>query len=794
VDPRDRRPAGPAAAGPEAAVTIPGPADHPRRPARPRTTPDTMPLTAADCPLLPADSPLIDLYNQVEAAVKQARDPALSPALDPDRSAAAERGLAGARALLTRERYRIGFLGGSGMGKSATLNNVVRRKLASGGGEARAATSVVSRFFPSPPGTPPRLRLEYMTLTQFQQRRYALARCIGGAVKNCAPPDPAATADDMRAENVRLITELEGEIEAQQKETEGDEMARVDARAAADRKTLLRLLKAFQKHGRELCAGGPVPNGRPVPLSDTEDLSVDLYEYTNHQTGGEPNDRDLIWQIMVWFPTENASHQIELIDLPGVGTERDGDDLTTLAFLDQLDGALMFRHAGKATPAEFARLITALNTGNQDKRWEFSEARESLRERIWMVVTHADQLNKTNYGQEGNNKGTFLDGIADQMATFGIPQTYVRFVANGYHNDLAGLGPNPSADAFVGCYKTTFRLAVGPDGSYELPPKLAAHPVLRDAFQEVLRDGGIERLRRVITSELADKVRRLLCRHAARNLANAAEDLRSHAYAMSELDGLTEEHFLAFNEWATRAKYLSGRRVGTDPANPAYRNVLRYTEAEFEPVRAGLRGLFAKAAQTALSPDPREQHQAISDQLDRKARLLVPDAIGKLFARVLVDLAEAGVGQPPVVVEENLSPPDLLRGWFDDDRARVGEWALGADGPLAELADPVLFPVAAGGGTAEVLDFQTEYKPLVYDKIDVVVHDLAHRAGGRVRLRLRTLCDRLGFLSRRKNKGAGVPKEKLQALARALAAARDGLLRVVTALAAPATAPEPEAR
>lgn len=751
-----------------------------------------MPLTAADCPLLPPDSPLIGLYNQVEAAVKEARGTVLSPALDSDRLAAAERALAGARALLTRERYRIGFLGGSGMGKSATLNNVVRRKLASGGGEARAATSVVSRFFPSPPGTPPRLRLEYMTLTQFQQRRYALARCIGGAVKNCAPPAPAATADDLRAENVRLIAELEAEIEAQEKETAGDEMARVDARAAADRKTLLRLLRAFQKLGRELCAGGPVPNGRPVQLSDADDLSAELYEYTNHQTGGEPDDRDLIWQIIVWFPTENASHQIELIDLPGVGTERDGDDLTTLAFLDQLDGALMFRHAGKATPAEFSRLITALNTGNQDKRWEFSEPRESLRERIWIVVTHADQLNKTNYGQEGNNKGTFLDGIADQIATLGITPAYLRFVANGFHTERNDLGPNPSADAVAGLYKSTFKLDVR-DGAYVLPPKVEAHP-LRAAFQEVLHDGGIERLRWVITTELADKVRRLLCRHAARNLAAAAEDLRSHARAMAELDGLTEEHFLAFNEWATRAKYLSGRRVGSDPPSPAFRNLLRAAEAEFVPVRAGLRALFTKAAQTALSPDPRDQHQAITDQLDRKARLLVPDAISRLFARALADLSEAGTGQPPVKVEDNLSPPDLLRGWLDDDRAQAGNWVLGADGPVAELADPVLFPVAAaGGGTAEVLDFQTEYKPLVYDKIDVVVHDLAHRVLGRLRFRLRTLCERLTFLSKRKNKGAAVPKDKLEALAAALAAARDGLHQVVAALAAPAAAPAPEA-
>lgn len=741
-----------------------------------------MPLT---CPLLPtadltdlppavraavADLPaaaraaMADLpaaYAELETLIDQAGGK-LAPALDPSRVADARTALAAARALLIRDRYRIGFLGPSQYGKSSTLNNVVGKELAKGG-DGGPATSTVSRFLPCPPDKTPQLALEYMTATQFQQRRGALARCIGGPLLECPPFDPKEPAkgyDALAAENAKLIPLLETDIARATAEATRDETGKTDARGS-DRTTLLLLLKAYQQYGRQYVLAGTEPHRELLTLNDSGNYSKQLKKYTNHRPiDGTASASELVWQLKVEFPTADASATIELIDLPGIGTMRQGDDLTTLAFMDQLDGALVFLNARQAQDGVVGKILTALQ-GERDERWPFARERESLRGRIWLVAAYTDGLNRNHYGLEGDDE-TFLDHMSRTLKQFGIKDEHLRMVGNLYHEEL-GAAKSPAEVAAL--HRIRLKLAVGADGKPEVPPKFAKHPVLRGAFEEVIADGGIARLRRVIATELAAEVLRLVCRHVARTLRDAAADLSRHIDAVRRAGTFGEREKLAAREWATEAKYLSGERAEGDPPDPRYRALQREVEGAFRGLKRRARDKFAKFSPVSLPCGLRIQHEEDAETLSGELRGAGADAVVTLFKWAQDAMAAFGANQPPIPVDGYDKPSDLLAARLGEDLKDLDGWCFG---PIVSLADPVFFPSTRPGADSRPMDFPG-YQTVVRLKTDALVHELAHRAGRRLCARLKDVCSRLTFL--RKVQGGGksaIAAEDLEAASKEL--------------------------
>lgn len=84
-----------------------------------------MPLV---CPLLEKDSPLPGTFDQVEALVAFA-EREFGEVLDSEQLQQCKNYLKEARKLLKEEeRYRVGFLGGSQLGKSKTINNICQQR------------------------------------------------------------------------------------------------------------------------------------------------------------------------------------------------------------------------------------------------------------------------------------------------------------------------------------------------------------------------------------------------------------------------------------------------------------------------------------------------------------------------------------------------------------------------------------------------------------------------------------------------------------------------------------------
>lgn len=149
--------------------------------------------------------------------------------------------------------------------------------------------------------------------------------------------------------------------------------------------TLVRLLNAFQTHGQRymFSRGGAVQS---CQRTYTWGLLGTTFQYTNHKPVQTGHTNDLLHQVSVWFPMKDAPTLIELIDLPGLATVREADDLTSLAFIPELDGTLVFLSARQSREKSITKVLNALN-GEKDPRWRFGSLEFPLTGRIWVVST-----------------------------------------------------------------------------------------------------------------------------------------------------------------------------------------------------------------------------------------------------------------------------------------------------------------------------------------------------------------------------------------------------------------------
>jgi len=698
-----------------------------------------MPLNAPDCPLLKPESALPGLWSEVDRVVGSATKE-LAAALDVEQVQKASKLVAEAEALLRRERYRVGFVGPSQLGKSTTLNRIARTELANAGGGG-PATNLVSRFLPVAVGVPARYTLRYMTLMEFQQRRWGLANALKDSI-DCPVPEPEKEGNALRAECEKLLRRIAALAPKKIAESAQPDEGSVPDPRGDDRATLIRLLKAFHTHGARYVSAQPTTVSKE--LNPSKPFSEQLYRYTNHSATEEGDSNDLLWQIQVEFPTETVSPTIELIDLPGLGTTRVADDLTTLAFMDELDGALVFMQARQAKEGSVGLVLSALH-GERDTRWPFGKAREPLRGRIWTVITYVDPLSKEQLGLAGNSGETVLDHLAKTLNGFEIKHGRAVFVGNVFHKALlekAAKGEPITAETYQG------RLGLDTDASGKplIPPLFDRHPELKASYQHVLGDGGIDRLRQVVGVELAEEVRRLVCRHVCRSLVDAANGLCRHIVSVRQAGAFGPKQFVAAREWANVATLLAGDREPGEEQDPVYRELATESIRLFNDVKKAIRAEFAKIAKRKLGNDLRDMHAGDAMHLIGQGKEKVSAAVNELFEWTIKRFATLSIDIEPINFDGAGNPADALKAQLKEDLESPA-WAVSH---FQTLEDQIFFPSDKGGADGRPLTFE-DYLRIIRSKIDEVTHEACHRAVGKLKARLHDIRDRMAFVSKKDN-------------------------------------------
>lgn len=346
-----------------------------------------------------------------------------------------------------------------------------------------------------------------------------------------------------------------------------------------------------------------------------------------------------------------------------------------------------------------------------------------------MVVTKMDTLSSAHYGY--GSETTIFDHIAKTMNDKRVPLSQVLMVANEFHRRSLGPDGEPGGlpDPSLVCER--LNLARDDSGQPVLPSGFAKYPELLSAFQEVMCDGGIGRLREVIGERLAEAVegevrdevegRLKSIRNRLAKLVSSARDAAQMNDGSFEtavdwkvglqmvIQDLDEDRAMLEAPATAMAEVLSKKFEATCPAR---------LKIEVEKLRAAhndyvivLEKTLRHECKSTFLP---QVHDRVSDRL-----------------RTL----EAQHGK--VRLEDRASPTEV---WEDrrlaDEQSLVCLTASGAGFKL-----PLLFP----GAEPAPLD-ANQYRALMPRKIRLISHRVAFVVGQRVRGHLNEMIEGLTFL------------------------------------------------
>ncbi len=440
-------------------------------------------ISKSDCPLIspePEDQRVIDLYNlrtRQFALVQQE-----FPDLLTDRDiaiAAAE--LVKIRNKLTRRRYQVGFIGPFQIGKSSTFNNLagVRPEDAPSpeGGVGAAASSTINRVFAAS-GTEHNLTLTYLSIPQFQAKRAALCKATGF-------DDETLTDEQILAELPRRVEQFHAGHQAV-------------ALGMSDYEFLDRFLRSYKAHKNRLIKAEGFRDGKPYS---------NRAQFLSHDRNATTSENLLLQQAEIGLAGSSLPAELEMIDLPGLGSQGTIDTLLTEGFLNELDGALVF---AKAT-----------QIGNSETEKGFAKLAQvfegRLSARLWLVITQFDFLNKNSF--YGDDRGdTIFHTISRVLSKFRLSPGRVFLISNPIYRLTRATDGEPDPVAVRGKLEQNPG-DLGPDW---VPPKFRAPEfnILCRAYEKsLLVDGGMGALRRLVSQDLAAAVGREICEWSRAKLA-----------------------------------------------------------------------------------------------------------------------------------------------------------------------------------------------------------------------------------------------------------------------------------
>ncbi len=630
-------------------------------------------LTPVECPLLAkyggADAAgLIARFNAATARVREvAADPKLGQLFNTGKLDAELEMLRRVRERLARARYVVGCIGITQAGKSSTINSIVGQEVCKQGAMS-ATSSQPSRIARA---AAERLDIVYLNQDEFASRRQELSAAIG-----LPSPPPDAEFLQLLAQPEKLATK--------------DDKGKPRARLKDDVAYLKAFLESYGRHASMVQTTAKVITGLPFEQR---------YEFTTH-TKGQGDETLLIKEARFFVKNEQMPDELELCDLPGLGSNRTVDDVVTQSYLGRLDGVFLFASLGEnPLKEEMLKTLDALA----------DEFRDRMTGRAWVIFTKMDTLSEEVYrdAKQGNVFGTiqqFLDRVA-------MPQSQVCFCSNEL-SKKASRGTLTRGSAAEALKQT---------GEVPTPPSCPAG--LQPAWEELLADGGIGRLRRLMLHDVAVSLAGLIRKEAADGLTRFEEDL-THRIEIErkKLLGGAELFQKAMTCYGTVLQI----RVGLT-SRPADFPILTQ---QGDQLRRKLSALFddPNIIQVLSSLSSSE----LAGQFKTHARVLNQTMQTELAGDVLDQVYQViGLrleGLPPVPVGSGQACSEAWQRFRSEDRKR-DDWRREVPGfASAELGG--WFDSAGPSFTGDV------YAQVMRDKIDVVVKQTVHAVRSQVRSRL----------------------------------------------------------
>ena len=476
-------------------------------------------LEYSDCKLL-QDNTLVDRFNRVDEVFSEALEnlPRFGQR-DTVKKVKAE--LSRLAEVMVRPRFTIGFIGPSQAGKSTTVGNLLavsKDESPAPQGTGGPTTSVPTRLIPRrephascPPGERHGIELQFLTKKQFQER----VADICAILKLAYDENPRRLLEATRAQHAEQPHFM-----------------------AADHRVLIGLLEAALEF--------------PDVIQETAKVEAGVYskrrDYATHQD--KPSKYTLLSEVLIYFVTDAMSLDIEMIDLPGLGVDKESDDRLTLAFLPQLDGAFMFQLASQVKSAEISRLAGKMRQQHS----------KSLGGRVWMVVTRCDDLNELQLSgpPEDPTQPSMFCHLNETLGNQGLSEDAVIFVGNAYHKDLL-VAHEQGETGVPAAVRQRFPTVLRFDEQDEpvIPDRCLQYGGQVESWRRFVLEGGMPHLRETMQSKVADSVRRQTCRDVAKALDEVIHKLVGELEVAEQQSGMSVDEMRNAAVWSGKLSKLA---------------------------------------------------------------------------------------------------------------------------------------------------------------------------------------------------------------------------------------------
>ena len=307
---------------------------------------------------------------------------------------------------------------------------------------------------------------------------------------------------------------------------------------AADHRVLIGLLEAALEF--------------PDVIQETAKVEAGVYskrrDYATHQD--KPSKYTLLCEVLIYFVTDAMSLDIEMIDLPGLGVDKESDDRLTLAFLPQLDGAFMFQLASQVKSAEISRLAGKMRQQHS----------KSLGGRVWMVVTRCDDLNELQLSgpPEDPTQPSMCCHLNETLGNQGLSEDAVIFVGNAYHKDLL-VAHEQGETGVPAAVRQRFPTVLRFDEQDEpvIPDRCLQYGGQVESWRRFVLEGGMPHLRETMQSKVADSVRRQTCRDVAKALDEVIHKLVGELEVAEQQSGMSVDEMRNAAVWSGKLSKLA---------------------------------------------------------------------------------------------------------------------------------------------------------------------------------------------------------------------------------------------
>jgi len=590
-------------------------------------------------------------------------------------------------ATLTRPRYLVGFLGTSSAGKSTIFNRVLQREIARGGA-GDATTSLPSRLYGS--SSIDLCRLVYLSQPEYLDRRLKLAQALGLGTPPTANRDFLTLLAQPLAQRVQDDPNARPFLEH-------------------DVAYLRSFLESYDAHGRAVVE--PVSEVRDVPFDNRS-------QFINHMVGEHGGDQLLLREAELLIANTRIPTELEMCDLPGLNSKRSIDTIITTDFLNLLDGALLFVNvAENLFNATVSEILVRL-------KQHFGG---SLEGRAWVIFNKCDTLTDNHYHPASGTASVF-DNIRKFLSENGVPISQVCFTSSRVHSlvdpTTGRADPQRVADAL-------FRPIA------ELVPNTCPAE-MRPLYEELLKDGGVGRLRDLILTQVGNSVavkireqsERALREYVAeleqrveterrrikggRNLTLQAQICRATLLPLREALGERPEQFPLLAELA---EHLRAKLEQVVRQSPEYLQVLR------------------KLSQEKLQYEFPTHARLLAETLDAE---LQNDVVEKLYS----EIGQRFVNLPAIPISR--FPGGVHEAWqaFNREDRSNHDWR-GKAFPRFE-SDELFQRISESRGFVALSG--EAYLELIDEKINTAVRQTIHLMRTQLRMRLRQLEDELQLL------------------------------------------------